>query len=393
MIFLILIAAVEVLTPAALRQHFYSRSKALFYILVIVHVIFSLWFWILLIEITGYSGSFDSPGNIWNIMQLAGMVSAVILPRTILVLLHFSGKLIRYKSGGHINWLTNTGLIISVVIFVILSLSTFIGRFNFRTEHVEVRIKGLHEDLDGLKIVQLSDFHLACFHHHKDILAKQMQTVNRLDPDLIINTGDFVTFGWREFNNNDTILAKARGKYGNYAVLGNHDFGTYHPYFTEADRKNNVLKLNQLVKSSGYMVLNDENTTLRIKDAKIGLIGIITIGRHPDIIHGDLKKAMTGLDSVDLKILLSHDPNQWAMDVAGKTDIDLTLSGHTHGMQMGIYTKIFKWSPSEYFYPHWSGLFSEGDQFHYVNRGLGVLAIPFRIWMPPEITVITLRKE
>ena len=102
---------------------------------------------------------------------------------------------------------------------------------------------------------------------------------------------------------------------------------------------------------------------------------------------------MSGLDSADLKILLSHDPNQWEKEVVSKTDIDITLSGHTHGMQMGIFTNKFKWSPSKYFYPHWGGLFIEGNQAQYVNIGLGVLAIPFRIWMPPEITVIKLIKE
>ena len=117
------------------------------------------------------------------------------------------------------------------------------------------------------------------------------------------------------------------------------------------------------------------------------------MGRHPNITHGDLGKAIAGLDSVDLKILLSHDPNHWEKAVTGKTDIHLTLSGHTHGMQMGIVTKKFKWSPAKYFYPHWNGLFSNGNQFQYVNRGLGVLAVPFRIWMPPEITIITLKKE
>jgi predicted MPP superfamily phosphohydrolase len=151
--------------------------------------------------------------------------------------------------------------------------------------------------------------------------------------------------------------------------------------------------MNQLIGSSGYKVLNDEYTIVNVGDAKIALIGVITMGRHPDITYGDLGKAISGLDSVDLKILLSHDPNHWVKAVKGKTDIEITLSGHTHGMQMGILTKKFKWSPSKYFYPHWSGLFSDGNQFQYVNRGLGVLAIPFRIWMPPEITIITLKQE
>jgi predicted MPP superfamily phosphohydrolase len=120
------------------------------------------------------------------------------------------------------------------------------------------------------------------------------------------------------------------------------------------------------------------------------VIGVMTKGSFPEIIHSDLNKAYSGTDSADLKILLAHDPNQWEKDVTGKTDIDITLSGHTHGMQIGILTKRVKWSPARYFYPQWNGLYKTGEQYLIVNRGLGVLAIPFRIGMPPEITVITL---
>jgi hypothetical protein len=392
MIFLILLAATDLLTAIALRQHYYTRVKTVFYILIILHVILSLWLWMLFIAVRGYSGAFDSPGNIWNRMQLTGMIAGVVVPRTILVLTHFSGKLIRLRDGGHIYWLTNSGLSVSAVIFLMITAGTMHGRFNFRTDEAEIKIKGLHKDLDGLRIVQISDLHLSGFLHHRYLLAKQMDAVNALNPDLLVNTGDFITYGWREFNDFDTILSIAKGKYGSYAVLGNHDFGTYHPYFTETDRKNNVLRINHMVESSGYTLLNDEHTTVHVNGARIGLIGIITMGRYPDIIHGDLDKAIMDLDSVDFKILLSHDPNQWELAVAEKTDIDLTLSGHTHGMQMGILSGKLKWSPSKYFYPHWSGLFLDNDQFHYVNRGLGVLSIPFRIWMPQEITLITLRK-
>ena len=297
------------------------------------------------------------------------------------------------KAVDHIRWLTNTGMAIMVVIFSLSAFATLYGRFNFKTEEVTIKINGLNKDLDGLKIVQISDLHLACFYHHPKLLQEVMERVTSYKPDLILNTGDFVTYGWREFDRNDTILSKAHSRYGNYAVLGNHDYGTYHPFFTEADRHNNVLILNKKIESSGYKVLNDEFTKVSIGDAKIGMIGIITMGSHRHIEHGDLGKAISGLDSVDLKILLSHDPNQWAMDAEGKTDIDITLSGHTHGMQIGIMTKKFRWSPAKYFYPHWNGLFSEGKQFHYVNRGLGILGIPFRIWMPPEITIITLKRE
>jgi hypothetical protein len=148
-----------------------------------------------------------------------------------------------------------------------------------------------------------------------------------------------------------------------------------------------------MIKASGYQVLNNEYRKITIGNASLALIGVTTGGRHPNMVHGDLNSATRGLDSADLKILLTHDPNHWAEAVESKTDIQITFSGHTHGMQMGIITKKFRWSPSKYFYPHWNGLYSSGKQYHYVNRGLGILSIPFRIWMPPEITIITIKKE
>ena len=256
-----------------------------------------------------------------------------------------------------------------------------------------IKVKGLQKDLEGLRIVQISDLHLSSYYHHKDVMLRAINRVNELKPDLLINTGDFVTFAWREFGRFDTILRIPKAKYGNFAVMGNHDFGTYQPYYTEADRENNVLIMNNQIRSSGYTLLNDEFTTVKIKDATIAIIGIITKGSFPHIKYGNLNKATDGIGDVDYKILMSHDPNHWGEAVLGKTDIDLTLSGHTHGMQIGIITKKFRWSPAKFFYPRWNGLYREGNQQLIVNRGLGVLAVPFRIWMPPEISVITLTKE
>lgn len=390
---LIILIITEILTPVVLRQHFYIYSKPKYYISIIVHVILSIWVWILYIETTSNNTFYDNPRHVWLMMNLTGMIIAVIIPRIILNILHFSGTLIKIKNRGHIRSLTNSGLIVMIVLLSIIGLGSLYGRFNFKTEEVTIKVKGLNKDLDGLKIIQLSDMHLSTFYHHKKLLQKVMDEVNAFKPDLILNTGDFVSFGWREFERDDTILSKARSKYGNFAILGNHDAGTYDPYFTEADKENNILILNKLIKDSGYQVLNDEFSIVNIGKAKIALIGVITKGRHPHMIHGDLNKAMSGLDSVDLKILLTHDPNHWSEAVTGKTDIGITLSGHTHGMQMGILTKKIRWSPAKYFYPHWNGLYTTGNQYQYVNRGLGVLAIPFRIWMPPEITILTIKSE
>lgn len=358
-----------------------------------ISIVLSMWQWALYISLLSYEGFFDGPRNVWMMMNMNGVLCGIAFPRAILIVFHFSGVAIKRKTGEYISWLTNTGLIIASVIFLAITFGTLRGRFNFKTEEVTIPVKGLKKDLDGLRILQISDLHLSTFFHHHLLLSQEMNKITSYKPDLVINTGDFVSYGWREFQGDDSILIKAFAKYGKYAVLGNHDTGIYNPDFSAPDKEENVLTINTMVKSSGYTVLNDTNTTLKIGNSKIGIIGVTTGGRHPNITHGDLSKAMAGLDSVDFKILLSHDPNHWEQSVTGKTDIDLTLSGHTHGMQMGIITKNFKWSPSKYFYPHWYGLYKQGNQYLYVNRGFGVLAIPFRIWMPPEITIITLKAE
>ncbi len=387
----ILIIFLEILTIMALREH-YSRSKPKFFIILAVHLMLSIWLWFLLIKVTVYKGYYDSPDNISTRMNLTGMYCAVVFPRVLICFLHFSGKLFRIKKGGHLRWLTETAIIISLFIFTVIALGTLVGRFNFKTEEVTIRIEDLDPRLKGLKIVHISDLHLAGFHRHKNRLQEAMDKVNSLQPDLIINTGDFISYGWREFDRCDTILVKAKSRYGNFAVIGNHDKGTYLPGSTEADKETIFLKLNELIIKSGYNVLNDEHIILNINGADIAIMGIETSGRYPGIIHGDVEKTYEGTDSADFKILLIHDPNQWREDVTGQTDIALTLAGHTHGMQIGIVTKKIRWSPSKYFYPEWNGLYSEGKQYLYVNRGLGVLAIPFRIWMPPEITIITLEQ-
>jgi uncharacterized protein len=390
--FIILILA-EVFALIILHQHFRNGSRLKYYGSIFLNLLLSLWIWILFIRICTYKGTFDTSLNIWLRMNLMGMNCAVVAPRYILALFHFTGKLLRIRKGGHLRSMTNVGLTFSSLIFIIILSGNLIGRFNFKTEEITIGIKGLNKNLEGLKIVQLSDIHLPCFHNHHQLLEKVMSRVNSYKPDLIINTGDFITSGWHEFERSDTTFSKAKSIYGNFAVLGNHDIGTYLPSHTDADINENISKMNLLISASGFKVLNEENIIVNIAGRKVALIGVITRGRYPNIIHGNLTKAAAGLDSADFKILLAHDPNQWKKDVTGKTNIDLTLSGHTHGMQMGILTKMFKWSPAKYFYPEWGGLYSDGNQYLYVNRGLGMLAIPFRIWMPPEITIITIKKQ
>jgi uncharacterized protein len=393
MILLIILIISEFLTFLVFRQHYKGFSKTKYYLSNVMNTIVSIYMWIVFIEVRSFEGNYDDPGHIWLMMNLTGIFCAVLLPRILLDILHFTGKILRIKRGDHIRSLTNTGIIIWIFIFLSVIAGTTIGRFNFKTEKVTIEYDNLKSDLDGLTIVQLSDLHLSGFYRHKHKLEEAMRIVKEAKPDILINSGDFVSIGWREFGRNDTILSTVSGRLGTYAVLGNHDIGTYNPGLDAAGRDTNIRRVSELIVASGYTLLDDKNVIIKNGDAKIGIAGIITRGRHPKITYGDLEKAIAGLDSADFRILISHDPNHWKKAVAGKKDIDLVLSGHTHGMQIGIITKRFRWSPSQYFYPEWGGLYTSGDQHLYTNRGLGVLAIPFRIWMPPEITIITLKRK
>jgi len=390
MALIIILVLLEILTIPVLKGYFFNSSRRLFYLSLGAHLLVSIWLWYVIIASLAFRGSFDTPSNIWMHLNMSGMIVAAGISRFLLCLFHYTGKLIRIGKIGYMRGLTLAGFIISGTLIFIFAAGAFIGKFNFRTEEVTIKIENLNEALDSLRIVQISDLHLGGFYKHRKKISRVIEDVNSLQPDLIVNTGDFISYGWREFDGFDTILSKAESRCGNFAILGNHDMGTYFPDSSPEEKIAIARKVNELAEASGYILLNDENVIINIDGSKVAIIGVETSGRHPGIIHGNLQKAAEGIDSADLTILLAHDPNQWKKDVAGKTDIDLTLSGHTHGMQIGIITKKFRWSPSKYFYPEWHGLFSEGGQHLYVNRGIGVMGVPFRIWMPPEITVITL---
>jgi len=389
----LLLLLIEVLTLAVIRQHYYDRSWMRYYFFITVNSVLSIWLWVLWFRIMSFRGAYDEQVNMWVLMNFRGMAVGLVIPRVIIIISHYAGRIINRGQGTHNRVFTNTGISLAAAMMLIITSGTFFGRYSFRTEYHEISIRDLSSDLDGIRIVHISDLHLTSFYHRQELLDDLMKQINDLEPDILVNTGDFVNVGWREAGRFDTILAKTSARYGKYAIMGNHDFGTYNPFFTEADMENNSRLIKRFIVASGYRVLDDEFTMLKIGAARIALAGVNTKGSFPDIIHGDIEKALKGIYGADLKILLAHDPNQWDLEIAGKTDVDITLAGHTHGMQIGIMTDKIKWSPARYFYPRWGGLYREGDQYLVVNKGLGVMGMPFRIGMPPEITIITLRAE
>jgi len=335
---------------------------------------------------------YSTSGGIMDNLHLNLGLFVTILPRTILVALHFTGVLIRIRRNGYIKSLTLTGIISWSLILYMGAYGYFIGRFNFKFEEVEVHIPDLHPDLDGFRIVQISDLHLGSFHGSSGKIVEMVDKINALEPDLILNTGDFITLGHREFGGFDTILRRNTSRYGNYAIIGNHDIGTYLRNASAEDIEMTTKAVSDLIEQSGYILLNRDNDIINTGNSRIAIIGAETRGRHPQIIHPGLEEAVKGTIDADIRILMTHDPNHWDQVIADTPGIELTLSGHTHGMQFGYIGRKIKWSPSQYIFPRWYGLYTSGDMNLYVNRGIGLLGIPVRFGMPPEITILTLKR-
>jgi len=267
------------------------------------------------------------------------------------------------------------------------------GAYRYRVHHVKVPAPNLPESFNGFRIVQLSDIHTGSFMNDA-ALTKAFEIVSKQNADLILLTGDLVNNTSTELLGYEQLFSKLNAAHGVFSVLGNHDYGDYVQWDSTEEKENNLNQLKAHQKNFGWRLLMNEHVAIEKNGEKIGLIGIENWSgskRFPK--YGKMKEAHAGSDIYPFKILMSHDPSHWDKQVLiDYSDVDLTLSGHTHGMQMGIEIPGFKWSPVKYIYKNWAGLYKQGNQFLYVNRGLGFLGYPGRLGIWPEITVIELQK-
>ncbi|MDP3462281.1 MAG: metallophosphoesterase [Bacteroidales bacterium] len=263
---------------------------------------------------------------------------------------------------------------------------------DFRISRVSLRLQGLPLAFDGFKIIQISDLHLGSWSSISQ-LEEAVELINAESPDLIVFTGDLVNYSTDEaFRFKETLSQLQAGK-GVYAILGNHDYGDYMNWPSPDAKKKNMQDLHDFYYQLGWKLLKNNHDTITIDGESIGLIGVENWSsnkRFPRL--GNVEKASKGLGPVPVKILLSHDPSHFETIEEKHTDIQLTLSGHTHGFQFGIEIPGIKWSPAQYMYKKWAGLYesNQNNQYLYVNRGLGSIGYPGRIGILPEITVINL---
>jgi uncharacterized protein len=284
------------------------------------------------------------------------------------------------------------GIFIGALAFLSSSYGITFGKFRFNVHETAIQSPKIPKEFEGYKIVQLSDFHISCYINNEDKIDKLIQLVNELNPDLLVFTGDMVNNTAAELSPFVAYLSRLKATDGKYSILGNHDYGNYTTWESESEKQADHELLIREQESAGFRLLMNESVEITRGGEKITLLGVENIGKPPFPVYGDLVKAMEGTDSTSFRILLSHDPSHWDMEVLA-SDIELTLSGHTHGMQLGIEIPGWQWSPAQYRYPRWAGLYEEDGQYLYVNRGIGFIGYSGRLGIWPEISLFTLHSR
>jgi len=289
-------------------------------------------------------------------------------------------------------FLRKAGIVTAAVPFASIAYGILWGRFNFTVRNLTLFYPNLPNAFDGFKLLQFSDFHAGSLINNKDKIKYAVELMNEQMADIIFFTGDFVNNVADELTGFSNILSDLQAPKGMYSILGNHDYGDYVEWNSIHEKNKNLKYLLDIQRESGFnMLLNDSVKIFNGQDF-IEVIGVENWGLPPFPQYGNLEMALSETENKSFKILLSHDPTHWDEQVLNFTNIDLTLSGHTHGAQFGIEIPGWRWSPVNMRYKRWGGLYEEGKQKLNVNTGLGYIGFPGRVGMPPEITVIELKK-
>lgn len=338
--------------------------------------------------------------------QIQLMVSAMmifVLPKLLSVIFLLIGDFTRFVEFGFKYFTANenyfperrkfisTTALAAAGIFSALAIDGIIfGKYRHTVRKVKLRFKNLPESFKGYKIVQISDVHSGSFFNPQK-LQKAIDLINEQDADVVLFTGDMVNNYADEFKPFIPLFKSIKAKDGKFSILGNHDYGDYGAWNSREEKAQNIPTLKNYQAEAGFKLLRNENIALEKNGEKIYLLGVENWGIKPFPQYGDLDKALLGVPEDAIKVLMSHDPTHFDEVVKKhKTNIHLTLSGHTHGMQFGLDLKNIKWSPVKFKYKKWADLYESEGKYLYVNRGFGVIAYPGRVGINPEITVIEL---
>lgn len=369
-------------------------------------------------------------GGIYRVMWMLTAYMSIYIPKIIYCVFSLAGRLPRLFKARRWNWTGYAGIAAAAATFASVWTGVAYTRNHLQTVRIELKSDRLPDSFDGYTIAQISDLHLGTWGEYTGFIEELVDSVNALQPDLIVFTGDIVNQKTDEIVPFVDVLSKLEAKDGVYSILGNHDYGDYVDWPTQEEKNRNLDALKEYQAKAGLKMLNNESIFLKKKypspgdsimtTDSIALIGVENWGEPPFGQYGDLHKAyqangVNGLNDNIFKILLTHNPEHWVREVRHDSNIDLTLSGHTHAMQMGVNCFGRRWSPSSWKYRTWGGFYASVDDDKledfgnpdtnvltrnldkpslYVNIGSGEVGIPFRLLSAyPEITQITLKKK
>jgi len=290
-------------------------------------------------------------------------------------------------------FLVKSGIILATLPLVSISYGIVNGAHDYKIRRIKLPLKNLPASFHGMRIAQLSDIHSGSFFRKTAVLGG-VEMLLKEKPDMVFFTGDLVNNTADEVKEYIDIFSKVKAPLGVYSTLGNHDYGEYVSWSGPEAKAQNLKNLREAHRLMGWHLLDNSNQLVTQGGDQLAIVGVENWGagnRWPK--YGKLKEALNGTSDAAVKLLLSHDPSHWDAQIRPLfPEVDATFSGHTHGFQFGIEIGDFKWSPVQYVYKQWAGLYQEKDQYLYVNRGFGFLGFPGRIGMPPEITVFELEK-
>ncbi len=290
-------------------------------------------------------------------------------------------------------YISAAGLIVAAIVMIAIANGVFRNKYNYRVKRITLYFENLPASFDGYTVVQLSDVHSGSFDNTQK-MEKGIELINKQHPDLVLFTGDMVNMKANEFKPYISSFAKIQAKDGKYSIFGNHDYGDYVRFKSAFEKWQNLQRLGAYEHRAGFTVLKNEHIVITRGSDSIYIAGVENWGLPPFPKRGDFKKAIEGIPDGAFTILLSHDPSHWdAMVSKQQKNIALTLSGHTHGMQFGIDLPWMRWSPVQWKYPMWGGIYRRNNMKLYVNVGFGFIGLPGRVGILPEITVITLKKK
>jgi predicted MPP superfamily phosphohydrolase len=394
----VVIVLVEIYTFQAFKT--VSKSKIVRYSFLLLSVAVYINFFITILT---YS---RSDGQTPQFQMAMGLLLTISIPKLVVIMLLFGEdfyrwilKLISAISNGETKslvgrrkFISQLALGLAAIPFTAFIYGIIQGKYNYKVIKHQLIFDDLPEAFDGYTITQISDIHSGSF-TNKEKIQYGVDLINEQKSDLMLFTGDIVNNKADEMNDWIAIFSQLEAKEGKYSILGNHDYGDYMDWKNPEDKVKNFQDVKEVHKKIGFDLLLDEHRYLEKDGQKIALLGVENWGKGFNQ-AGDLQRASANIKKEDFKILMSHDPSHWEYKVKQDDfNYQLTLSGHTHGLQMGIEIPgWFKWSPSKYVYKQWAGLYQEFGRYINVNRGFGYHAFPGRVGIWPEITVIELKK-